>query len=90
MPSRSIIHAVLNRNGLVKRLGRRRNKAHGSALSAGTHPNDLWCADFKGEFTLGNRRRCYPLTVTDHASRYLLMCEALESVREETAIQTFE
>ena len=90
VPARSTIHAVLDRNGLVKRMGRRRNKAHGTALSAGANPNDLWCADFKGEFTLGNKRYCYPLTVTDHASRYLLMCEALESVREETAIQAFE
>ena len=90
VPAISTIHAVLDRNGLVKRMGRRRNKAHGTALSAGAHPNDLWCADFKGEFTLGNKRYCYPLTVTDHASRYLLMCEALESVREETAIAGFE
>ena len=45
-------------------------------------PNDLWCADFKGEFKLGNGRYCYPLTVTDHASRFLLLCEALESTRE--------
>ena len=90
VPARSTIHAVLDRNGLVKRMGRRRNRAEGTALSAGAIPNDLWCADFKGEFTLGNRRYCYPLTVTDHASRYLLMCEALESTREDTAFQAFE
>jgi transposase InsO family protein len=90
VPARSTIHAVLDRNGLVKRMGRRRNKAHGTALSAGASPNDLWCADFKGEFTLGNRCYCYPLTVTDHASRYLLMCEALDSVREDTAFEAFE
>jgi transposase InsO family protein len=90
VPSRSTIHAVLDRSGLVKRMGRRRNKAHGTALSAGANPNDLWGVDFKGEFTLGNKRYCYPLTVTDHASRYLLMCEALESVREEGAFQAFE
>lgn len=90
VPSHSTIHAVLDRSGLVKRMGRRRNKAQGTGLSAGANPNDLWCADFKGEFTLGNKRYCYPLTVTDHASRYLLMCEALESVREETAFQAFE
>ncbi len=37
----------------------------------------LWSADCKGEFMLGNRRYCYPLTITDFASRYLLTCEAL-------------
>ena len=55
-----------------------RNRAHGTPLSEGAAPNDLWCADFKGEFKLGNGRYCYPLTVTDHASRFVLLCEALE------------
>ena len=45
-----------------------RATARGTPLSAGAEPNDLWCADFKGEFMLGNGRYCYPLTVTDHAS----------------------
>jgi hypothetical protein len=36
----------------------------------------LWCADYKGEFRLGNHTYCYPLTVTDQASRFLLLCEA--------------
>jgi transposase InsO family protein len=90
VPAKSTIHAVLDRHGLVKRLGRRRNRAHGTPLSPGLAPNDLWCADFKGEFKLGNGRYCYPLTVTDHASRFLLMCEALESTREDLAVTAFE
>ncbi len=90
LPARSTVHAVLDRHGLVKRPGRARNRATGTPLSQGLAPNDLWCADFKGEFRLGNRHYCYPLTVSDHASRFLLLCEALESVREETAITAFE
>jgi transposase InsO family protein len=43
-----------------------------------------------GEFKLGNGRYCYPLTVTDHASRFVLLCEALESTREDTAVTAFE
>jgi len=89
LPATSTIHAVLDRHGLVKRM-RSRHRATGTPLSSGAQPNDLWCADFKGEFKLGNGRYCYPLTVTDHASRYLLLCEALESTREETAITAFE
>jgi transposase InsO family protein len=89
VPARSTIHAVLDRHGLVKRMTRPRRKATGTALSQGAQPNDLWCADFKGEFKLGNGRYCYPLTVTDHASRFLLLCEALESVREAPAIGAF-
>jgi Integrase core domain len=46
-------------------------------------------ADFKGEFRLGNHRWCYPLTVTDQVSRYLLVCEALESTSEDPVITAF-
>lgn len=90
IPAKSTIHAVLHRHGLVKGLGRPRAHAQGTALSPGLAPNDLWCVDFKGEFKLGNGHYCYPLTVSDHASRYLLMCEALDSVRENMTITAFE
>jgi transposase InsO family protein len=90
VPAKSTIHAVLDRHGLVKRGGGPRHRARGTPLSEGAAPNDLWCADFKGEFKLGNERYCYPLTVTDHASRFLLLCEALESTREELAFTAFE
>jgi transposase InsO family protein len=43
-----------------------------------------------GSFRSGNGRYCYPLTVTDHASRFLLLCEALESTREDLAATAFE
>lgn len=89
-PAISTIHAVLDRNGLVKhRLGRKRFKATGTPLNHVTEPNQLWCADYKGEFMLGNKQYCYPLTITDYASRYLLTCEALASTREEFAFEIF-
>jgi transposase InsO family protein len=90
IPAKSTVHAVLDRHGLVKRSGGPRHRARGTPLSEGVAPNDLWCADFKGEFRLGNGRYCYPLTVTDQASRFLLLCEALESTREELAFTAFE
>jgi putative transposase len=91
MPARSTIHAVLDRHGLVERKsGRRRNKAVGTLLTSSSSPNDLWCADYKGEFMLGNRSYCYPLTITDFASRYLIACEGLETTKEQYAFTTFE
>ena len=89
-PAISTVHAVLDRHGLVKRRVRRRNRATGTALSFPGQPNDLWCADYKGEFILGNRRYCYPLTITDFASRYLLACEALSTTKERYAFTVFE
>ena len=90
LPAISTVHAVLDRYGLVRRRRRRRHAATGTALSRPTEPNALWCADYKGEFMLGNRQYCYPLTVTDFASRYLLTCEALSTTQEKFAFTVFE
>ena len=89
-PAISTVHAVLDRHGLVKRRKRRRNRAMGTPLSSSREPNALWCADYKGEFMLADRRYCYPLTITDYASRYLIACEALASTKEATAFPVFE
>jgi transposase InsO family protein len=89
-PAASTIHAVLDRHGLVKRRRRRRYKAQGTELSNARSPNTLWCADYKGQFLLGNHRYCYPLTVTDYRSRYLLACEGLESTKSAGAFPVFE
>ena len=75
---------------MVKRKKRRRYRAKGTPLSNATQANDLWCADYKGEFKLGNGRYCYPLTISDQASRYLLSCEALEGTKSDFAFAVFE
>ena len=90
LPAISTVHAVLDRHGLVHKRRRRRHVAAGTALSRPTGPNALWCADYKGEFMLGDRRYCYPLTITDFASRYLLTCEALSTTQEQFAFTVFE
>ena len=90
LPAISTVHAVLDRHSLVQRRQRRRSRQTGTTLSRPTEPNALWCADYKGEFMLGNRRYCYPLTITDFASRYLLTCEALSTTQEQFAFTVFE
>jgi transposase InsO family protein len=86
IPKIHAIHLLLDRNGLVKRRKQRLNRGSGERfqknLAVSESPNHLWCADFKGQFRLGNGKYCYPLTLTDHYSRYLLLCEGLESTRE--------
>lgn len=90
IPAISTIHAVLDRNGLVKsKLKRKRYKAQGTELTNPENPNDLWCADYKGEFMLGDRKYCYPLTITDHASRFLITCDALSTTKADFAFETF-
>src|SRR5713101_5810228 len=90
LPAISTVHAVLDRHQLVKHRRHRRPRATGTALSRPTAPNALWCADYKGEFMLGDRRYCYPLTITDFASRYLLTCDALLTTQETFAFTVFE
>ena len=90
-PAISTVHAVLDRHGLVKRRRRRiRPRLSGTPLSQPMTPNLLWCADYKGEFMLANHRYCYPLTITDFATRYLIACEALSTTKERYAFGVFE
>jgi putative transposase len=90
VPAISTVHAVLDRHGLVKHGRKRRYKAQGTTLSKPTYPNDLWCADYKGEFMLADKRYGYPLTISDFATRYLLSCEALSTTQEMYAFTVFE
>jgi putative transposase len=89
-PAISTVHAVLHRHGLVNHARKRRPKAQGTALSRPLAPNELWCADYKGEFMLADRRYCYPLTISDFASRYLIACEALTTTQQVYAFTVFE
>lgn len=89
-PAKSTIHCILDRHGLVTRHKKRRFKIQGTPLVSTQNPNDLWCTDYKGEFTLADRRYCYPLTITDFSSRYLLACEALANTSTADALDVFE
>ena len=81
-PAPSTMGDQLAQAGLVEKRVRVR-RASGwqgrSGLMKAGAPNDLWCIDFKGQFRLGNGTDCYPITITDQYSRYLLACEALDS-----------
>jgi len=90
LPAISTVHAVLDRHHLVKRRRRRRSTRAETTLSRPPDPNALWCADYKGEFMLADRRYCYPLTITDSASRYIFACEALSTTKEAYAFEVFE
>jgi putative transposase len=80
LPGRSTVCDILRRHGMVPKSRHRRAIGHpGKPTSAILAPNDVWSADFKGQFKTGDGRYCYPLTVTDGFSRYLLGCQALSS-----------
>lgn len=78
LPRESTVCDMLKRNGLITAKPRRRSIGHpGRPSSVVSGPNDSWSADFKGQFRTGDGLYCYPLTVTDNYSRYILGCQAL-------------
>jgi putative transposase len=77
-PARSTVADLLRRHGLIEPRRRRRYPGHpGRPLTPITAPNAIWTADFKGQFKTGDGIYCYPLTVQDGFSRYLLACRGL-------------
>src|SRR2546427_2754988 len=82
MPAPSTAGDLLARRGLVKKRRRRRYYTHPGAVPPTTdRPNDLWTADFKGHFRTRDGIYCYPLTVADQHTRYLLACHGLLATR---------
>ncbi len=91
LPGRSATCELLKRHGLVKRPRSRRIIGHpGKPTTSILFPNQIWCADFKGQFRMGNGRYCYPLTVTDGFSRFLLGCHGLQDTSVAGAKPVFQ
>lgn len=91
-PAASTIGVIIKDAGLVD--GRKRKRRAWPTPPSEQHDsvaaNDLWAMDFKGQFRLGDGRYCYPLTVSDHYSRFLLGCEALENTKTDPAGHALE
>jgi putative transposase len=80
-PAKSTIGLILKNEGLVvSRRRARRSSPTSMPLTNGLTPNDVWCADFKGHFATGDGKRCNPLTISDHSSRYLLCCRHVDTM----------
>jgi transposase InsO family protein len=91
LPAASTIGGVLRRNGLpTQSRQRRRYISRPTGLTEAHAANDVWCADYKGQFRLGDSTYCYPLTITDQRTRFLLACEGMSAIREDAAREVFE
>lgn len=89
-PHRATIYDILNRHGLVARKRSRRPIGHpGRPNTAIDAPNQVWSADFKGHFKTLDGRYCYPLTITDGYSRFLIECQALQTTATHEAKPVF-
>lgn len=91
LPSASTVGHILLRRGLIeKRQQRPRFKPSPTGLREPQAPNDIWCIDYKGQFRLGDRTYCYPLTLTDQLSRFILACEGMAAISDEAAREACE
>lgn len=91
LPAASTIGDILKRRGLVEPRRRRvKTPPFTQPFASCDAPNQVWCVDFKGHFRTGDGTRCYPLTITDAYSRYIIRCVALEEPTTEAAFDVFE
>ena len=90
-PAASTVGDILKRHDLVVPRGRREKPAHPLRVrSVPQAANDLMTIDYKGQFRLGNGQYCYPLTIVDAFSRYIVACDALRSTEYEPTRRVFE
>lgn len=91
IPSKTTIYNILAEEGLIRSRRRRKRIPAGQQPFSPVHePNDVWSADFKGQFKVKDGTWCYPLTVMDHHCRYLLECRNLAGTRLDQTKQAFE
>lgn len=91
LPADSTVSGWFKQAGLTTRRVRRRGPSPSrTPLTVPTHPNHVWCADFKGQFRMANREYCYPLTITDAFSRKIIACVALEGTHAEPSRLVFQ
>ena len=90
LPGKTTVYNILRTEGLI-RSRRRRAKVAPSPkpFAPAKHPNDVWSADFKGQFYTKDGRCCYPLTVMDHVSRYLLSCQIVDGTGTKQSRRVF-
>jgi len=89
LPAVSTAALILARQGLVRPRRRYRRAHPGCPKSIPEGPNDIWAADYKGQFRLKNGQYCFPLTVSDLASRYVLGVDGHPAISLERTIQHF-
>jgi putative transposase len=91
LPAASTVSELFKRHGLIKSGTPRSRQLHGEAPEPDfSGPNRTWCADFKGQFQLGDRSWCFPLTISDGFSRYLLCCKGLPDTKGNPVQRAFE
>ena len=89
MPSEQTIYQILKRNNLVNPRKRRNRLEPQNPVFDPKEPNEIWSADFKGKFRMGNKIYCYPLTIADSYTRHVFCAKGLYSANLENTMKVF-
>jgi len=90
LPARQILHKHFAREGLIAKRRRVRRIPHpGPPTAPFDAPNSIWSADFKGQFKTLDGIYCFPLTIQDGFSRFVLACQGLSNVTHAGSRQVF-
>lgn len=90
IPSETTVYAILNRNGLIKKQRKRPHRIEKlNPYFDPKKPNEIWSADYKGKFRLGNRRYCHPLTISDKKSRFVFTAKGHYNTNYEAVKQEY-
>jgi transposase InsO family protein len=79
LPGYTTINNILKRHGMVKDRKRRGKVEPKKPIFDPQVPNEVWSADYKGKFRMGNKKYCYPLTIADSNSRFVFAAKGLHS-----------
>lgn len=89
LPSLTTLNTIMKRHGLVKERKRRKKVEPRYPIFDPKRPNEVWSADFKGKFRMGNKKYCYPLTIADSYSRYVFAAKALHAANGKNTREVF-
>ena len=94
LPAVSTVSSILMKAGLIESKSRKRRdpdlRGPDGSYRAGTRPNEQWTVDFKGQFRLGDRSLCYPLTIQDDATRFVLCVDGYGSTGTNGVMTSFQ
>lgn len=91
LPCASTVGEIFKSEGLIEesQVRIKHPRTAPPALTA-TSPNSIWSTDFKGELRMQNKKLCYPLTVADQKSRFILCCQGYENINYQSVMKAFE
>lgn len=90
LPARSTVSLILKRNGLIPERKKRKKVEPQKPIFDPAEPNEVWSADYKGQFRMGNGKYCYPLTICDSKTRHIIEIKGLLKPEYESAKAIFK